>query len=114
MDLFEDIAKIKIDFPKPNAITKEISSYKLNFYQKFSIGLLCLFLILGVFLGNLFSTCQASSYFYSDTCVATEYNFAVLIFVWFIGILLSLFIFAIGHIIAILSNIDKKLTKFKS
>lgn len=114
MDLFEDISKIKVDFPKTNTITKEISTYKFNFYQKFSIGLLLLFLLLGVFLGNLFSTCQASSYFYSDTCVATEFNFAVMIFVWFLGVLLSLFIFAIGHIIAILSNIDKKLSKFRS
>ena len=114
MDLFEDIAKVKMDFPKTNTITKEISTYKFNFYQIFSICLLILFLILGVFFGNIFSTCQASSYFYSEACVATEFNFSVMISVWFIGILLSLFIFAIGHIIAILSNIDKKLSKFKS
>lgn len=114
MDLFEDIHKMKMDFPKKNAITSEISTYKFNFYQIFSIGLLLLFLLLGVFLGNLFSTCQASSYFYSDTCIATEFNYSVMIFVWFIGVLLSLLIFSIGHIIALLSSINEKLSKFKS
>ena len=114
MDLFEDIQKIKMDFPKKKTITDEISTYKFNFYQIFSIGLFILLFVLGIFLGNLFSTCQASSYFYSDTCITTEFNYSVMIFVWFIGILLSLFIFSIGHIIALLSNINEKLGKFKS
>ena len=35
MDLFEDIHKMKMDFPKKNAITSEISTYKFNFYQIF-------------------------------------------------------------------------------
>lgn len=113
MDLFEDIAKVKMDFPKKNAITDEISTYKFNFYQIFAIGLFLLFLLLGVFLGNLFSTCQAVSYFYSDACVATEFNFSLMICVWFVGLLLSVFIFSIGHIIALLSNINEKLSKFK-
>jgi hypothetical protein len=114
MDLFEDIQKIKMDFPKRKTITDEISTYKFNFYQLFAIGLFILLFVLCIFLGNLFSTCQASSYFYSDTCVATEFNYSVMIFVWFIGTLLSLFIFSIGHIIALLSNINEKLSKFKS
>ena len=114
MDLFEDIAKIKMDFPKKNAITNEISTYKFNFYQVFAIGLLLMFLLLGVFLGNLFSTCQAASYFYSDACIATEFNFSVMISVWFVGLILSIFIYSIGHIIALLTNINEKLGKIKS
>lgn len=113
MDLFDEITKAKQDFPKSDAISKEITRYKYNFYQIFAIGLLVVFFFLGIFFGNLFATCQASSYFYLDECLVTEFNFSVMVLVWFVGILLSLFIFAIGHIIALLREISEKLSNFK-
>lgn len=114
MNLFDEISQMKKDFPKGKAISEEVRSYSYNFYQIFAIGLFILLFFLGIFFGNLFATCQASSFFYSDECLVTEFNFAAMIFVWFIGLLLSLFIFAIGQIIQILKSIDEKLGKFKA
>ena len=114
MNFFDDISKKKRDFPKFGSVAKEINNYSLNFYQILSIILFIIFIILGLFFGNLFSTCEASSYFYSSSCRITQFNFSLMIFIWFFGSILSLFIFAIGHIISILSQINKKLSKFKS
>ena len=113
MELFEEISKAKEDFPKQKAITDEFSKHTFNFYQIFGIGLMIGFFFLGIVFGNLFATCQAYSYFYSDACVVTEFNYSIMICIWFIGTLLSVFYFSIGHIIAILSNINEKLSKFK-
>ena len=114
MNLFDEIAKEKKDFPKVNNITKEFDKYKLNFYQVFSIVLFIIFFWLGIFLGNLFATCEATSYFYSDTCLVTSFNFSLMISVWFIGVFISIVVFAIGHIIALLNEISEKLGKFSS
>ena len=111
MDLFEEISKIKQELPKGDTITLEFKKHKYNFYQWVSIVLVVISLFLGIFLGNLLSTCQVSSFFYSDACLVTEFNFFAMILVWFVGGLLSLFIFAIGQIIKLLTTIDEKLTK---
>lgn len=114
MDFFDEITKEKVDFPKLSAksISKEVKKYKLNFYQIFAICLFIIFFFLGIIFGNLFSTCEATSYYYSDVCVVNEFNFSLMLCIWFISLLLSLFIFAIGHIIALLSIINEKLGKF--
>lgn len=114
MDLFDEISKMKEELPKSNTITDEFQSHKFNFYQIIAIGLFIIVFFLGIFLGNLFATCQASSYFSSDECLVTEFNFSVMIAVWFCGSLLSLFIYAIGQIIELLRSIDEKLSKFHS
>ncbi|MBR3211353.1 MAG: hypothetical protein IKF71_05410 [Bacilli bacterium] len=113
MDLFEEISKTKKDFPMRSAISNEFHRQTFNFYQGFAIVLFVILFVLGIFLGNLFATCQASSYFYSDECLVTEFNFSVMILVWFGGFLLSTFIYAIGHIIELLKSIDEKLVKFQ-
>lgn len=113
MDLFEEINKCKEDFPKTKSISKGIGEVKLNFYQIFAIGFFVIFFFLGIVLGNLFATCEATSYYYSDACLVTEFNFSLTIAIWFISLLISIVIFAIGHIIAILGNIEEKLGKFK-
>ena len=69
----------------------------------------CFFL--GILFGNLFATCQTSSYFYSDVCVVTEFNFSLMLTIWFFSLLLCVFFFAIGHIIYYLKEINKKLNK---
>lgn len=113
MDFFDEISKEKKDFPKFNSVTNDVKEYDLNFYQIFAIGLFLLFFFLGIVFGNLFSTCTTTSYFSNDTCIITEFNFSIMFGIWFISLLVCVFIFAIGHIIAILSKISEKLDNFK-
>lgn len=112
MDLFDEITKVKEDFPKVHSVKNEVRKYTLNFYQIFAICVMVLFFFLGIIFGNLFATCEATSYFYSDTCLVTQFNYSVMISIWFVSLLVSVFIFAIGHIIALLKEISQKLSKF--
>lgn len=114
MDFFEEISKEKKDFPKVKTLKKEVNKYRLNFYEVFAIALFIIFFCLGIVLGNLFATCEATSYFYSDTCLVTSFNFSLMIAIWFIGTLVSIVIFSIGHIIMLLKEISEKLSKFNS
>lgn len=114
MDLFDEITSAKKDLPKVNSITNEVKGFELNFYQIFAIALFIIVFLLGIVFGNLFATCNVSSYFYSDACIVTEFNFSLAILIWVIGFLISLFIYAIGHIITLLIEINEKLSKFKS
>lgn len=113
MDLFEEIQKEKKDFPKVHSVKDEVSKYEFNFYQGFAISIFVLCFFLGIIFGNLFSTCTTTSYFYSDACLVTEFNFSLMITIWFIGLLVCVFFFALGHIIELLREISKKLDKFK-
>lgn len=113
MDLFEEISKAKQDFPKVNTALKEVRKHKLNFYQGFAGGLFIIFFFLGILFGNLFATCEATSFYYSEACLVTEFNFSLMLVIWAIGLLISVIIFAIGHIIALLVSINEKLSKFK-
>ena len=113
MDLFEEISKEKKDFPQGHAVKNQVSSYEFNFYQGFAIAIFVLCFFLGIIFGNLFSTCTTTSYFYSDTCLVTEFNFSLMIAIWFISLLISVFFYAIGHIIELLREISKKLNKFE-
>ena len=113
MDFFDEVNKSKKDFPKANSVKNRVGSYKLNFYQLFAIGVFVICFFLGIVFGNLFSTCATASYFSNDTCVVTEFNFSLMFVIWFISLLVCVFIFSIGHIIAILSKINEKLDDFK-
>ena len=114
MNLFDEIREAKEELPKKDTISDGFKNVSLNFYQVFAIVLFFIFFFLGIFLGNLFATCQASSYFYSEQCLVTEFNFSLMIAVWFMGLLLSVFIYAIGHIVSLLNEISQKLSKFQS
>lgn len=112
MDLFDEINKEQKDFPKINVVSKEMHKQTFNFYQWFAIVMFVLCFFLGIFLGNLFAICETSSYFYSEACMVKQFNFSLTIVIWFVSLLVSLFIFAIGHIISLLTDINKKLGKF--
>lgn len=113
MDFFEEINKKKEDFPKLHSVTNEVKQQELNFYQVFAIGVFILCFFLGIIFGNLFSTCETTSYFYSDACLVSEFNFSLMITIWFISLLVCIVLYAIGHIIALLSEISQKLGNFR-
>ncbi len=109
MEFFEEISKQKKDFPKVNNVTKDVKSYSLNFYQIFGISIFIICFFLGIVFGNLFATCQTSSYFYSNVCLVKEFNFSLMIAIWFVSLLISVFFFSIGHVISLLTVICKKM-----
>lgn len=111
MNMFEEIEKVKADLPKAKNISKEIRNIKLNFYQIFAIFTYFVAVCLGIIFGNLFPTCGTSSALYSGACLTTEFNFSLMLCIWFIGLLICVFIFAIGHIINLLESINKRLEK---
>ena len=114
MELFEQISNEKKDFPKLKSIKNEVSKLDFNFYQLFAIVIFIIGVVLGIIFGNLFAACKTSSYFYSEACYVTEFNFSLMIAIWFISLLLSVMIYSVGHIIALLSSINEKVSKFHS
>lgn len=111
MDLFDEVNKNKKDFPKVHSVKNRVGSYKLNYYQIFAILVFIVCVCLGIILGNLFSTCTTTAYLTGNVCSVTEFNFSLMLIIWGVGLVISVFIFAIGHIIAILSQINEKLSK---
>ena len=111
MDLFEEISKAKEELPRVDSIQDEVSQFDLNVYQLFAIGLFIIFFFLGIVFGSLFSTCGTTSYYYVNTCAVKEFNYSVMIFIWFGSLILSTAFFAMGHIIALLGQINEKLKK---
>lgn len=113
MDFFEEISKKKEEFPRLHSVTNEVKQRELNFYQRFAIGVFILCFFLGIVFGNLFATCETTSYFYSDACVVSEFNFSLMIAIWFVSLLVCIVFYAIGHIVALLNEISQKLSNFR-
>lgn len=111
MNFFEEVSSLKKDFPKVHTVAKDVKSYPLNSYQIFAIGIFILCFFLGIIFGNLFPTCQTTSYFYynTNTCVVREFNFFLMSVIWFVSLLVSVFFFSLGHIISLLTQICKKI-----
>lgn len=112
MNMFEEIEREKRDLPKVQNIKKQMSHYTYNGYQKIAIVVFVICFVFGIVLGNLFPACGSSSNFF-DTCTSTEFNFSLMVFFWFISFLVCLFFFALGHIISLLTSIEKALRKDK-
>ena len=111
MNMFEEIDRDKAELPKVKTIVKQIDKTEFNGYQRFAVVTYFVCFFLGIIFGNLFPTCGSSSMLYGDVCVTTEFNFSLMLFIWFVSFLICLFFFALGHIIAILSSINDKLSK---
>lgn len=111
MNMFDEIEKLKEELPKANTISNKIKKLTFNFYQIFAIIIFLIIVFIGIILGNLFPTCGSSSTLYSGACLTTEFNFSLMLFIWFCGMVLCLFIFAIGHIIQLLEAINRKLKR---
>lgn len=109
MNMFEEIEALKAELPRANNISKEISKLKLNFYQIFAVFVYFIVFCLGIIFGNLFPACGTSSTLYAGTCLTTEFNISLMLFIWFSGLVVCVFIYAMGHIISLLTDINKKM-----
>lgn len=108
MSMFDEIHKQKKELPKVSNITKKVGSYKYNLYQILAFIIFLISLVLGIIFGNLFPACGSTSSFYGDVCMTTEFNVFLMSIIWSIGFLISVIFFAIGHIIALLTEISQK------
>lgn len=108
MNMFEEIEKSKAELPKVKTISKQLKKYKFNAYQIFAFVIYFIVLCLGVIFGNLFPACGTSSTLYAGSCLTTEFNTALMLCIWFCGLLVCVFVFAIGHIISLLESINQK------
>lgn len=111
MNMFDEIQKAKIEFPKIKTIKKEVDSFEFNIYQRLAIIIFVFCIFLGIVFGNLFPVCGSSSALYSGTCLTTEFNISLMLFIWFVSFIICLFIFMIGHIIMLLNMINEKMKK---
>ena len=111
MNMFEEIDKVKKDLPKLNTVSDEVSNIKLNIYQRITLILFIICLFLGIFFGNLFPACGSSSEFYSNVCVTTEFNFSLMLFIWFVSFIGCFLFYMLGTIISLLTEINKNLKK---
>lgn len=111
MNMFEDIDKLKKELPKLTTVSSEVNKIKFNIYQKIAIVIYVICIFLGVLFGNLFPSCGSSSKFYSGVCLTTEFNFSLMLFIWFISFLICFLFYALGHIISLLTSINNSLSK---
>ena len=109
MSMFDEISKQKKELPKVSNITKKVGSYKYNLYQILAFIIFFISIISGIVFGNLFPACGSTSSFYGDVCVTTEFNVFLMLIIWSVGFLGSVVFFATGHVIALLTEISKKL-----
>ncbi len=111
MNMFEEIHKTKKDLPKVSNITKQVSSYKYNMYQILAFVIFFISFISGIIFGNLFPACGSTSSFYGDVCMTTEFNVFLMLMIWMFGFLIGVIFFAVGHVVALLTQISSKLEK---
>lgn len=108
-DLFDQIDAEKLEMPKLKTISKRVSAKRnLNLYQIVSFIFFAIMFVVGIILGNVFPACGESSSLFS-TCTKTEYNLSLTMIVWASSFLFSMFIYGLGHVIALLTEIKEKL-----
>ncbi len=112
-DLFYEIDKIDKDFPKLKKLANEVTAHELNGYQIVALVTMGICLCVGIIFGNLFPSCGSTSNLYNNVCNTTEFNFSLTICIWFIGFLVCVFFYAIGHIVSLLESINQNLSKKK-
>ena len=110
MNMFEEIEKEKKDLPKVKSLTNEAQKYSLNIYQKFSLLIMFIAFIVGIILGNSYNTCTPSITYGSEDCVS-QFDFALMLEIWFGGLVVGMFFFGLGHIVYLLNDISNKLKK---
>ncbi len=111
MNMFEEIDKQKQELPKLKTLNKQLSKYDFNMYQKFGMFIFIVAIIMGIILGNIFSTCGATSSFYDTACVTKQFNLSYMIGTWLFGLMISLMFFGMGHMIYLLDDIADNIEK---
>ena len=113
MNMFDEIDKVKKKLPTLKTVTNEVTSHNLNNYQIVAVVTFGIAFCVGIIFGNLFPSCGTTSNIYSSGCATTEFNFSLTLTIWFISFLVSVLFYVLGHIISLLENINKNLTKNK-
>lgn len=108
--MFEEIEKYDKKLPNKKDINKQVKiiSQKYNIYQMIAFFVVAIGIVIGIVMGNNFSICKSYSYM-NDLCIEQSFNFGLMIVVWAIACILGVFLSALGKIIELLSQIDKKL-----
>ncbi len=110
-NIFDEIEKEKNQLPELEDLTNTvIGKYPLNLYQKIALIILMIGGAMGFIIGNLMPACSELDVL-TNVCNKTEFNLSIMLVIWAISFLITLFIYMIGHIIAILQSIDQKLEK---
>lgn len=112
-DLFVQIDLLDKDLPRVKKLISDISSRELNGYQIIALVIMGLAFGVGIIFGNLFPSCGSNSGLYNQVCNTTEFNFSLTICIWFVGFLICVVFYAIGHVIALLESINENLRKRK-
>ena len=110
-DLFCEIDSKDKELPRVKKLVNDISSHELNGYQIVALTTMAIVFCVGIIFGNLFPSCGSTSGLYDSTCKTTEFNFSLTTCIWFVGFLISVFFYAIGHIISLLESINSNLSK---
>ncbi len=110
-DLFEQIEKEQKEMPKLQTISSKVMIKRnLNVYQMVAFVFMAVMIVVGIILGNVFPACGESSRIFA-ACTKTEYNLSLTLIVWASSFLFSLFIYGLGQIIALLTEISEKIKK---
>lgn len=113
MNMFDDIDKVKKKLPTLKSITSGVTSHNLNNYQLVAVVTFGIAFCIGIIFGNLFPSCGTTSNIYSSACSTTEFNFSLTLAIWFISFLVCVLFYGMGHIISLLQELNKNLTKNK-
>lgn len=108
MNMFEEIDKVKKDLPTFKKVASEVSSHNLNNYQIFALVIFGIAICTGIIFGNIFPSCGSTSGLYAVECLVTEFNLSLALLIWFLGLLVCVFFYGMGHIISLLEKISKK------
>ena len=108
MNMFYEIENVKKELPKIKTIQNEVEGINLNIYQQLSIIIFIICIFLGVVFGNLFPVCGSTAALYGGACLASNFNIALMLFIWFISFIICLFIFMLGHVILLLTDIKNR------
>lgn len=108
--MFEEIEKYDKKLPDKKEIKKQVRelSKKYNLYQGVSIGIFVVGVIIGIILGNHYSTCSSYSQI-NQMCVEESFNIGIMLLTWIISFIIGLIVMQLGQIISLLMKINENM-----